>query len=263
MFLFLSKFLPIFVYPVGLAVVLLVAGLLLRKKPRWLISCVIIALAILWLGGNSWVATSLVRSLEWRYLPPQELPKAEVIVLLSGGTQGATYPRPIVELNGAGDRVIYAAWLYHQGVAPHLLLTGGDIQWLGTAETPAEDMLIFLEMLGVPPEAIWLETESLNTYENALFSRRILEEKGIDRIVLVTSAMHMPRSVALFEKQGFEVIPAPTDFSVTQEKWDNLWKLDLVTQLFNFLPGVGNLEDTTGVMKEYIGMLVYRLRGWM
>ena len=263
MFVFLSKLLPIFVYPVGLAVVLLLAALLWRKKPRRMVTCVLLALAIIWLAGNSWVATSLTRSLEWRYLPPEEFPQVEVIVLLGGGTQSANYPRPIVELNGAGDRVLYAAWLYHQGVAPNLLLSGGDIDWYGTRNTPAEDMAILLEMLDVPRNAIWLESESQNTYENALFCRQILEEKGIDQIVLVTSAMHMPRSVGLFEKQGFDVIPAPTDFSVTEESWSKLWELNLVTQLFNFLPGVGNLGETTQVMKEYIGIVVYGLRGWL
>ena len=263
MFVFLSKFLPVFVYPVGLVAVLLIAALLLRKKTSRMITSVVLALVVLWLAGNSWVATSLVRSLEWRYLPAEELPRVEVIVLLGGGTQSASYPRPLVELSGAGDRVLYAAWLYHQGVAPYLLLSGGDIDWYGTRNAPAEDMALLLEMLDVPRNAIWLESESQNTYENALFCRQILEEKGIDQIVLVTSAIHMPRSVGLFEKQGFDVIPAPTDFSVTEENWDKLWELNLVTQLFNFLPSVSNLGETTQVMKEYLGIVTYGLRGWL
>ena len=156
MFVFLSKFLPIFVYPIGLVIILLVVAILLRKKPRWMTTCVVLALAVLWLGGNSWISTSLVRSLEWKYLPPEQLPQAEVIVLLGGGTQSEIFPRSTVELNGAGDRVFYAAWLYHQGVADHLLLTGGDIDWYATHNTPAEDMAFVLELLGVPREVLWL-----------------------------------------------------------------------------------------------------------
>jgi uncharacterized SAM-binding protein YcdF (DUF218 family) len=124
-------------------------------------------------------------------------------------------------------------------------------------------MAEILKMLGVPEEVLWYETESRNTYENALFTRRILEEKGIDRIVLVTSAMHMPRAVGLFEKQGFEVIPAPADYNVTQSDWERLWQPNLTTQLFNASPSVGNLSDTTLALKEYIGIWAYRLRSWL
>jgi uncharacterized SAM-binding protein YcdF (DUF218 family) len=264
MFLFLSKLLPIFVYPLGLACIFLVVALMVKGHSKWLKRSVGLALAILWIGGNNWVSTSLVRSLEWQYLPPETVPEAPVIVVLSGGTETAQYPRQIVELNGAGDRIIYASWLYHQGAAPHMLLTGGYISWLGEhASSPAEEMAAVLGMLGVPEEAIWLESNSQNTYENAVFSAEILKREGIDRIILVTSAQHMPRSVALFEKQGLEVIPAPADYAVTQENWDYLWKPSFTAQIFNLLPGVGSLSATTLVLKEYLGMLVYSLRGWI
>ncbi|MFN2234361.1 MAG: YdcF family protein, partial [Anaerolineales bacterium] len=168
-----------------------------------------------------------------------------------------------VEISGGGNRLLYAAHLYHQGVAPHLLLTGGTIDWMNENEPPAQDMAKVLGMLGIPEEALWTESESRNTYENALFSRRVLAEKGIDRIILVTSAIHMPRAVALFEKQGFDVIPAPADYNITQAGWDQLWDRNLTTQLFNLLPSVANLSSTTSALKEYIGILVYSLRGWL
>ena len=264
MFVFLSKLLPLFIYPVGLGLILLVLALIFQHDPKRLKSFLVTAIAILWLGGNSWVSKSLARSLEWQYFPPDELPHADVIVVLGGGTGPAQYPRSIVELNGSGDRMLYASWLYHQGVAPKLLLTGGSISWMGEREsTPADEMAEVLEMLGVPREAVWLESESLNTYENALYSRAILDREGIDRIILVTSAFHMPRAVPLFEKQGFEVIPAPADYSVTQQSWDELWEFNLTTQIFNFIPTASNLENTTGALKEYIGILIYTLRGWM
>jgi uncharacterized SAM-binding protein YcdF (DUF218 family) len=263
MFVFLSKILPPLVYPIGLTSILLVLTLIFNRKERLRKGILVGALLILWIGGNRWVAVSLTRSLEWRYLPPDVTPTAEVIVVLGGGTHSAQYPRSLVELNGAGDRVLYAGWLYHQGAAPNLLLTGGYIEWISQRDSPAHDMAAVLTLLGVPGEAVWLEPESQNTYENALYTRRILEEKGINEIILVTSALHMPRAVALFEHQGFDVIPAPTDFSVTEASWERLWEPSLNSQIFNLLPGIGNLEKTTVVMKEYIGMLVYRWRGWM
>lgn len=264
MFVFLSKFLPVFVYPLGLTWIFLLVALLARRSSRWQKTSLGVAFALLWIGGNGWVSTSLVRSLEWQYLPPEELPSAEVIVVLGGGTDSLQYPRELVELNDAADRMVYASWLYHQGAAPKLLLTGGYIPWMGEVDgSPAENMASVLTLLGVPPEAFILETRSLNTYENALYSKEILDSMGVNRIILVTSAQHMPRSVGLFEKQGLEVIPAPTDFSVTQSSWDRLWEPNLITQVFNFFPSVNSLSATTSAMKEYIGIMVYKMRGWI
>jgi uncharacterized SAM-binding protein YcdF (DUF218 family) len=263
MFIFLSKLLPIFVYPIGLITILLAAALMLRRSPHWRRICIGAALLILLITGNAWIPSILTRSLEWQYLPLETYPQTEVIVVLGGTTQSALYPRQIVEIGGAGGRLLYAAHLYHEGVAPNLLLTGGYIDWMADRNAPANDMAEILRMLGVPEEALWYETESRNTYENALFTREILAEKGIDRIILVTSAMHMPRAVALFEKQGFEVFPAPADYDLTQIDWERLWEPNLTTQLFNLLPSVGNINDTTNALKEYIGILTYRLRGWL
>ena len=263
MFVFLSKLLPFFIYPVGLITILLLTALLLRRFPRWQRICLLASLGILLIAGNTWVATALTRSLEWQYLPEQTYPQVEVIVVLGGSTGSAIYPRQIVDIGGAGDRMVYAAYLYHQGIAPNLLLTGGNIPWMTDREAPANDMAEILKMLNIPEDALWVETASLNTYENALYSWKILEKKKIDRIVLVTSAMHMPRALALFENQGFSVIPAPTDYNVTQADWDRLWEPNFTTQLFNILPSVGNLSDTTAALKEYIGILIYSLRGWL
>ena len=263
MFIFLSKLLPIFIYPLGLVVALLVTAILLRRRTNWAWVFLLTSLGILLVACNTWVPAVLMRSLEWQYLPMETYPQTEVIVVLGGSTDSAKYPRQLVDIGSAGDRILYAAHLYHQRVADHLLLTGGYIPWKDQRQPPANDMAKILGMLGVPEEALWYERESQNTFENALFTRKILEEKGIDRIVLITSAMHMPRAVRLFEKQGFEVIPAPTDYNITQTSWDRLWEPNMVTQLFNLLPTVGNLSDTTSAIKEYLGILTYSLRGWL
>ncbi|MBM3144812.1 MAG: YdcF family protein [Chloroflexi bacterium] len=261
MFSYISKFLPLFVYPLGLVWMLLVVALVLRKRPVWQKTALICAIALIWVGGNSWVADSLERNLEWQYLPPERFPDADVIVVLSGGTDAPLYPRSTVEVNGSGDRVIYGAYLYHQRVASHLLVSGGSVPYVGESIPESEQMAELLLMLGVPESAIWHESESRNTYENALYSYKFLGEKGIHRIVLVTSAFHMPRSVMLFEQQGFEVIPAPTDYHITQESWGRLREPDFLTQLYNFFPTVSNLNSTTNSLKEYLGLLVYRIRG--
>ena len=243
---------------------MLIAILLLRKHEKWRTALTVAVLLLLWLGGNRMVAITLARSLEWRHLPQGELPDAPVIVVLGGSTESALPPRTQVEVNSAADRVLYAAALYHQGKAPVLLLSGGNIDWQQPGdESPATDMAELFVKLGVPQEDLWLEEQSLNTYENALYSGQMLKEHGIDHILLVTSAMHMPRALALFEAQGLDVTPAPADFTVTEEGWKNLFSGPVESRLIALLPNASSLALTTNVLKEYIGMAVYSLRGWM
>jgi len=179
---FLSKFIPLFIYPVGLMWILLLLALWLRKRPGWQRAAMVIAIALLWIGGNTWVADSLARALEWQYFPPETLPHAEVIVLLSGGTQPAQYPRSTVEVGGSGDRVIYAAHLYHQGAAPYILASGGNVPLVGPDTTESEDMAVLLDMLGVPDDAIWLEKSSRNTAETLTIAGNFWSKKASNEL---------------------------------------------------------------------------------
>lgn len=264
MFVFLSKFLPLFIYPLGLIFLLILFALFIRRRPRLQTALLILALLILYIGSNRWVSFMLARSLEWQYLPLDPVPQADVIVVLGGATESQQFPRPTVEVNSAGDRVLYAARLYKDGKAPTILLSGGNITWLGgRSMTPADEMAEILDLTGVPSQQILLQPKSQNTYEDALFSSAMIKETGAQKVLLVTSAMHMPRSVALFRHQGVDVIPAPTDFTVTQSGLNSLLAPDPQNILLNLVPNTSSLSLTTNVMKEYIGILIYRLKGWL
>jgi uncharacterized SAM-binding protein YcdF (DUF218 family) len=258
---FLSKFLPLFVYPAGLVFILILAAIVLHKKKglrTFLLWC---AFLILFVAGNRWVSMTLARSLEWKFLPLDPLPSAEVILVLGGSTEPSLYPRSAVEVNSAGDRVLYAADLFEQKKAPQILLSGGRIDWLGEqSSSPAEDMREILLRFGIPEKRIWLQTESRNTEEDARYCLEILKKNNVKRVLLVTSAMHMPRAVELFRGNGIEIIPAPTDYTVTEQGWYELFHPDLNSLLVNLMPNSGSLSLTTNVMKEYIGMAVYSFK---
>ena len=101
--------------------------------------------------------------------------------------------------------------------------------------------------------AILLERESRNTYENAVYTRKLLAARGIDGpVLLVTSAAHMWRSMAVFESAGMRVIPAATDYGPGAIGLSDprVW-----------IPDADALHNTNGAIKEYLGMFVYRLRG--
>ncbi|MEG4218759.1 YdcF family protein [Microcoleus sp. Pol14C6] len=264
MFVFLSKLLPLFIYPLGLSCLLMMAALItLWKRPKWAAAPIAAALIILLLGSSGWVSKSLVRSLEWQNLPTAELPQAEAIIVLGGGVKAALPPRPWVELAEAGDRIIYGSRLYKQGKASLLILSGGRVDWKGGGAPESADMAEIAQTMGVPTSAILQDPDSHNTYQNAVNVRKILDTKAIKGpVLLVTSAMHMTRSLLIFQRQGIKAIAAPTDFQITQQDLaasESNWQ----AVALDLLPDTYQLNQSTKALKEYIGLIVYRLRGWL
>jgi uncharacterized SAM-binding protein YcdF (DUF218 family) len=263
MFLFLSKLLPLFLYPLGLACLLMVVALVMWwRRSRWVPIPISLALMVLLLASNSWIANSLVKSLEWQQIPTKAFPSADAIVILGGATKSTFPPRPGVDLSEQGDRVLYGAQLYREGKAPVVIASGGRISWRGGGPSESADMAKILKTMGVPASAILQDPTSLNTYENAVNVKKIIKEQGIRRVLLVTSAMHMPRSLRIFQRQGIEAIPAPTDFLVSQQELEEPNSSPQATVL-SLVPDADRLEMTTRALKEYVGSLVYRLRGWL
>jgi uncharacterized SAM-binding protein YcdF (DUF218 family) len=170
----------------------------------------------------------------------------------------------MTEVNSAGDRVLYAARLFQDGAAPNILVSGGNVSFsTSRGSTPADDMQQLLVLAGVPEDIIWLQPDSENTHDDAVLSAGILQEKKIEEILLVTSAMHMPRAKALFEAQGLTVIPAPVDYTVTQQNWQTAMKPSFGEFVINLLPNTSALGLTTNALKEYLGLFIYSLRGWL
>ncbi|MBW4694397.1 MAG: YdcF family protein [Lyngbya sp. HA4199-MV5] len=263
MFLYLSKLLPLFIYPLGLTCVLLLASLvLLWRRSRWTALPIVLSLLLLLGGSNGWVGAWLVRSLELQQLPPTVMPQADAIVVLGGCTKPAFPPRPWVEVSEEGDRVLYGAKLYREGKAPRVILSGGRIDWKGGGPSESDDMSQLIEAMGVPKTAILQDPTSLNTYENAVNVKQIMTAQGIRRILLVTSAMHMPRSLLIFKHLGIDAIAAPTDFNTTDRDWQEI-QGSTEAIVLNALPETDRLQRTTRALKEYLGLVVYRLKGWL
>jgi uncharacterized SAM-binding protein YcdF (DUF218 family) len=261
-FLFLSKLLPLLIYPVGFAcLLLLIALILLWKYPRWAMIPVGFALIVLCLSSNGLVANYLLKSLEWQYLP-SDLSQADAIVILGGATRTPASPRPMVDVTEQGDRILYGGKLYLDGKAPVIIAAGGRAQWRGGGNPESQDMLELLKLMGIPETAIIQEPLSLNTYENAVNVKKILQEKNLKKVLLVTSALHTPRAYAIFKKQGMEVIPAPTDFLISEQELSEI-EDNTESLLLNLLPDAIALDRTTKVFKEYIGTFIYWLKGWL
>jgi uncharacterized SAM-binding protein YcdF (DUF218 family) len=254
-----TKILAFFVYPLTLSLFLALFGCVLlgRRRRRLGGDCLGVALGVLWLCSMPVVSEGLRAALERMYPPVavEALPQADAIVVLGGGIVVASPPyRLTTELSSGADRAWHAARLYKAGKAPRVLATGGGLRWYGPARPEAPAILEFMAALGVPERAVLLETESLNTYQNALFSKPILEAHGIRSILLVTSALHMPRALAVFQAQGIDAWPAPTDFEVVPVAEETILR---------WLPDAGALAGTTAALREYLGWTAYRGMHWI
>lgn len=171
---------------------------------------------------------------------------AQAIVVLSAGANagGAEYGGIMLD-QLTTVRLRYAAHLYRLTGLP-LLVTGGHI--LGTQTSLAAAMKQALEQdFGVP--VAWTEDRSPDTGANARLSAAILRKAGVRKIVLVTHASHMPRSLALFRATGLEVVPAPTGFANVSH--------DLPRDL---IPRMSALETSYLATYEAMGGLWYRIR---
>lgn len=252
---FLSKLIPLFVYPVGILACLLVAAAVALIIGRARIARVLVigAVMLLFAAGNNWTAYTLVRSLENDYpaLPMADIPEADAIVVLGGGLDLPHPPRRHPHLGSGSDRLLHALRLYRAGKARSILLVGGNVFPQSGLEGESYYARRLLALWGVPDSAMVTETQSRNTIQNAEYSRAILDERGWEEVLLVTSATHMTRAVMAFRRAGIRVTPAPTDFLAVDAN---------APEALNWVPNVGALLGTTHAMHEYIGRLWYRFR---
>lgn len=253
--LLLTKILSQLAYPLLAALLLAAsAGLLLwRGRRRSGALLLTLALGWLWLWSAPAFSDWFRATLEQRYPPAplEQLPPVDAIVVLGGLAEAAVPPsRPDPNLGAAVDRIWHAARLYRAGKAPRVLASGGNLPWSGVEQPESAVMAELLQELGVPVAAILQESTSRTTRENRDRSLPILQAHGVRRILLVTSALHMPRALTLFRATDLEVIPAPTDFET---------RFPSNAHLLRWLPDAQALADASRAFKEYLGRWVDRL----
>lgn len=243
-------------YPPGLCLILLTAAVVVALFSFKRLAVCLTLFAMTWVGVWSLPITSIhfgkILEEKYAYHPPRELPRADVIIVLGGNTQAnrANWFEPYNRAT-AVDRIDRAEALYLAGRAPRILLSGGAREG---KVSEAQGMARLLKQRGIPDSALILENESRNTYENLRYSEILLRSYKLNSALLVTSALHMPRAQAAAEKRGIKAIPASSapQIVLPEDEPPALW-----------WPHIRSLEASRTIIKEYLGILGYKLRGWI
>lgn len=254
MFFFFSKVLPslLFPYPLFMLLALIAAWRMKRGLFRRVFFTVWISL---FASSSYMVAAPLMQFLESRYAPMrvQDAPKVDAIVVLAGMVIPLVPSAGAPEFSDSVDRILAGRDLYRAGKAPVMILTGGSGLLSQMGEPEAAVLSRWLKGEGIPPDAIIEESASRNTAENAMETAKLSRVRGIRRILLVTSAFHMLRSEMCFRKAGFEVVPFAVDYKVPL-KFPGIEAV---------IPHPAGVVLSGVALKEYAGMVAYRLNGYL
>ncbi len=254
----LSKIIPLLIYPFNVALWCLVLAFLLwiTRRRRLAGFFLTLSLVLLAVAGNPRTAEYLISSLERQYPPVaiSELPQADAIVVLGGGIDIPLPPRQHIDLGGSADRYLHAVRLFKAKIAPLIVLSGGNVFPQPGFDGEAAYAAQLLRDWNIPAESILVESQSRNTYQNAVATKKLLEKHKLKKVLLVTSATHMPRALAVFKRQGIDAMPATTDVLVVKRNEPTALR---------WLPSISALGGTTYAIHEYMGIWYYRLRDWI
>ena len=243
---YLHKILPLAASPIGLLIFLIVYGLIFRSRRASLL-----ALLVIWICSMPSVSNKLVNILEndFQLTAIEKVEKAGAVVVLSGmvkavqGTDGL-----IFEWGEASDRIFAGIELIKANKAPTLILTRGLLPWsVGIPE--GEFLSLEAQRRGINELNIKLTKAVENTEQEAAAIKELLEG-STNKIILVTSAFHMPRAIKVFRAKGIDVIPYAVDFR---------YSLSKATPM-DYLPDADALKDTSFFVREMIGRLYYSIK---
>ena len=250
-----SKLLGFLLEPLFWVLALLGASVLLAwRRPR--VGRTLSALALLALVMSCWTsgAEAMLRNLEARYPVPLglDLQHYQGIVVLGGALSSPELwqAHHQVGLNNQAERMTEAVALMRRNSHLRLLFTGGNASVSGEGASEAERAKVLFDALGVDPSRVAYESASRNTYENAVLTASM---PGVDKTqpwILLTSAFHLPRSMDVFERAGWNVTAWPVDYRTTaHDSW------------FDFSLHHGP-ETWQLALHEWLGYAAYQLAGW-
>ncbi|WP_165903624.1 YdcF family protein [Hymenobacter gummosus] len=252
-FFLLSKVLDFLLLPLVWLLFLLVAALL-SGRPARRRGLLLAALVLLLVGTNGALVNEALLAWELPPVPPAAVGHRPVGVLLTGITQVSKSPHDRVYLQHGADRLTHALWLYRAGRIRRILISGGSGAVREVAHTEARDLYTLLRLAGVPARDLLLEQRSRNTRENALFTKELLHQQGLDTtVVLITSAFHQRRALGCFRRVGLHPVAFPAGYFSTDRS---------LAPTYWLIPDADALSRWSLLLHEISGYVVYRVLGY-
>ncbi len=251
---YVSRIFWFLIQPLNLSLLLLALAIFVGwfgwRKFRGLLA----TLAFLILALSAWTSLGalMLNPLEERFQRPAVPERVAGIIVLGGGFEGAiNLARGGYDINSGGDRFLEAAVLARRYPDAKIVVSGGTGTVVLEGEGDADTAARLFEALGIPASRLVLERESRNTYENVENIRKLVTPAPDETWLLVTSAFHMPRSMGLFRKAAFPVVPWPVDYRTSGRE------------------GIGFMRDnptdalaaTTIAVREWLGLIGYKFTG--
>lgn len=254
-FYYVSKIFWFAAVPSNLLIFMVLLGAVLRASrwPRTGQRLVLGGVAALMFLGLTPAPIWLLMPLETRFPQYRDdgAPVAGVVILGGSFETEPTDHYGQMALNDAGERVLAIATLAHRYPNARIVYSGGGSGFVAGRTPEATLVERTAQDMGVAPGRVIYERRSLNTYENAIFSKELVQPKPGERWLLVTSAFHMPRSIGVFRKAGWDVVAYPVDYRTGgPEDADRFFAS--ISQ--------GLMRSDTAI-KEYVGLVAYRLAG--
>ncbi|WP_246217755.1 YdcF family protein [Jiella pacifica] len=220
-----------------------------RRFGQFLVVLALVVLAVFSLSPLGLVMTA---ALEDRFPRPQLPERVAGIVVLGGAFDTRiARTRGQAELNDAADRVTEALILSRRYPEAKVIFSGGDASILAEDVPETLSARNFFLGAGLEPGRLILDGKARDTFENAVYARELAEPKPGETWLLITSAFHMPRAVGCFRQAGFEVLPYPVDYRTPAG----------AEMLRPSTTSIRNLEKVHFAIREYLGLLAYRLKG--
>ena len=255
MFFFLSKLLYFLIQPVNWVLGLMLYSLFAKNRNRKR-KALIWAVVLGFFFTNRMIVNQVYKVWETKTITADEITEPyDIGILLGGYSNFHIVPRhDRHNISHRGNRFLNTYELYRRGKVKKILLTGGSGAILNQEDSEAIMAHNFLKNIGVPEEDIIVESDSKNTWENALFTKQILDEKYPNSsCLLITSAWHMPRSMKCFDVAEVEYTPFSVDHITERDRW---------APNYSILPDRNGFYFWEVLMKEWFGIIAYKIKGY-
>jgi len=255
MFFFLSKTLSYLIMPFTIIFIMMLVSALMRNV-KWKKRLFWIALAMLFIFSNDFLANEVMSAWEVKTIPYASMRPHELGIVLTGATLPYLEPDDRVYFGRGADRVTHTVQLYKLGLIKKILISGGSGRLIAEPKPEADKFKAAMIMMGVPDSAISIENETRNTAESAIAVKKMLNDLHMksEDCLLITSAFHMRRSLACYRHQGVALEPFTTDFYAHPREFypDSL-----------ILPRVEAMSHWNRLIKEWVGFVAYKMAGYI